>query len=60
MAWYLAALADNKDAGREAMAAVDVAVKIAFKVNFQYQLSSACLCRVLSVWAKIATRLVCN
>ena len=34
MGWYLSALADNKDAGREAMIVVDLAVKIAFKVVY--------------------------
>ncbi|KAL5476664.1 hypothetical protein ACEPAI_2850 [Sanghuangporus weigelae] len=37
MGWYLSALADNKDAGREAMVVVDLAVKIAFKIGMHLE-----------------------
>ncbi|KAL5514482.1 hypothetical protein ACEPAG_2570 [Sanghuangporus baumii] len=37
MLWYLSALADNKDAGREVMVVVDLAVKIAFKIGMHLE-----------------------
>ncbi|KAL5514162.1 hypothetical protein ACEPAG_2250 [Sanghuangporus baumii] len=37
MGWYLSALADNKDAGREAIVVVDLAVKIAFKIGMHLE-----------------------